>query len=366
MSNSENVNTTSPIATQPIINIINPIGSEDISWEVKDGEPIDLPFQEEIKKEEVVEPEKIENEQEAGEEPQAEDIEAKEPEDETLEKEKKKPLRAPKDRRIAELTRKNKQYEAVLSDTLKQKEYLERQLSQKAQEKIVAEENLLKNHLENIEKAHADALEEGDYEKAAKAANLMAQYAARHETIAQQKYQLSIPAPQNPPPENQPPRLYEQSEEFQTNGKDWIENNTWADQNSNNFDEEMLGEAENYVNLLMKQYKFEGRAHDIGKPEFFNRITQHVREVFDIAPPSKPIKEKLVMNANTTSNVAPVNRTGTMSNVARGKQEIVLSPEQVKMAHSMSGIKLNGQRITDRKQLENLYRDNLRNQMKRG
>lgn len=367
MTNPEGIKKISPTATEPIINIIPPHDGGEISWEVNDGEDPEIPGVQEKKEENTVEDKEIEEKQQtqedSGEEQSVED------EEETDEEKPKKKLRSSKDRRFADFTRKIKQRDALLQEVYAQKAHLERQLVLKEQEKIAAEENSLKTYMENIERVHAQALEDGNNDKAAEASRLMAQYAARHETLAKQKQDLGNYS-QEPPktaPQNYSP-LEAQSEEFQNNGKEWIKKNAWADSNSGNFDEEMLEVAENYVNTLIKQYKFEGRANEIGKPEFFSQITDHVKEEFGIYPPSPTIhqKEKLFSSPKGSSNVAPVNRTGTTPNIKKSTQEITLTPEQIKIAHSMSGLKFNGQRITDKKTLENMYRENLKKQMGRG
>lgn len=365
---TESPNVPSQTAREPIINVIDPHKAENISWEIRDDlgeEPKDEQKPDEVQKDDTgsddgseTEPDREDSSSDTNAEVDATD------EDEEPEKAKKKPLRAPKDRRISELTRKNKQYQAVLADQLKETEYYKQQLAFKEKEKMAADENLLKTHMENIERAHAEALEEGDYDKAAKAASLMAQYSARHETVAQQRAQINYYPQQQP--QYQEPVVPEFNEEFQKNGKDWIEQNQWADSNSINYNPKLLQRAENFVEELMDIYTFEGRAEDIGKPEFFHEITQHVKDSFNVSPPSKNQKEKLVMNANAASNVSPVNRPASVSNVQRSKNDISLSADQIKMAHAMSGIKLNGQRITDKKQLEGLYKQNLMKQMSRG
>ena len=358
---------TSPTATEPIINIIPPHDGGEISWEVNDGEEPEIPGVQEKKEEETVGDKNIEEKQESDQESAEE--EPVEDEEETDEEKPKKKLRSSKDRRFADFTRKIKQRDALLQDVYAKNAHLERQLLLKEQEKIAAEENSLKTHMESIERAHAVALEDGNNEKAAEASRLMAQYAARHETLTKQKQELvtySQEKPQTVEQNDFPPET--QTEQFNNNGAEWIKKNSWADPNSENFDEEMQKVAEEQVKPLIRQYKYEGRAHAIGKPEFFNQITENVKEEFGIStpPPNAPQKEKLFSSPKGASNVAPVNRTGTTPNIKKSTQEINLTPDQVRIAHSMSGLKFNGQRVTDKKTLENMYREKLKQQMGRG
>ena len=358
---------TSSTATEPIINIIPPHDGGEISWEVNDGEEPEIPGVQEKKEEESVVDKNTDEKQESGEEPVEED--GDEGAEETEEEKPKKKLRSSKDRRFADFTRKIKQRDALLQDVYAKNAHLERQLLLKEQEKITAEENSLKTHMESIERAHAVALEDGNNEKAAEASRLMAQYAARHETLTKQKQELvtySQEKPQTVERNDFPPET--QTEQFNNNGAEWIKKNSWADPNSENFDEEMQKVAEEQVKPLIRQYKYEGRAHEIGSSDFFNQITDHVKEEFGISTssPSVPQKEKLFSSPKGFSNVAPVNRTGTTPNIKKSTQDVVLSPEQIRIAHSMSGLKFNGQRVTDKKTLENMYRENLKKQTGRG
>jgi|ERR1700729_1140785 len=367
MTNTEGKK-NSPTATEPIINMTPFSNDGDILWEVNGREKQEI--QDIKEKEEDSVPEKDTDTEETTElEPESSEEESQEIQEESEEeKPKKKTLRSSKDRRFADFTRKIKERDALLQEAWAQKENLEQQLIVKEQEKIAAEENTIKTYIENIERAHALALEEGNNEKASEAVKLMAQYAARHETLIKQKSEIVNTSKEKPKaPEPYYPQLATQSEEFQNNGAEWIKKNSWADSKSENFDEEMLEEAENYVNILMKQYKFEGRANEIGKPDFFNQITDYIKESFGISLPPKPQKEKLFSPPKGPSNVAPVNRTGTVPNIKKSNQEIVLTPEQVKIAHSVAGIvKINGQRINDPKTLERMYAQSLKNQMARG
>jgi hypothetical protein len=369
MSQPDGSPSSSPTATQPIINIIDPKNSGDISWEVNDGLPSENPLKE-------IEREEIPPEGEENEEKEQVEVEEKETEDESQEQEedgveKKKTLRAPKNKRISDLTRKIKQRDSMLQEVLarnqlleKDREELKKQNALQEKQRLEDESKHIDNYIKTIREAHSDALAEGEYERATEAASLLAQYNARKETLAQQKYQMDVARTQQPP--QQSPQEYQDSqwrqlsEEFQTNGKEWITQNQWADANSVNYDPEMLQEAEEYVENLMRRYKFEGRGEEIGTPEFFGEITQHVRDTFDLPITPSKLKSKLVMKGNQMANVAPVNRSNPMSPTSKSKQDIQLTHEQRAMAHSMSGkVFLKGVRVTDKPTLEAIYKANI-------
>lgn len=371
MSNPETPQKQSPLATEPIINMIAPHDGGQISWEVREESvPQEVPD-----KENSPTPEEGENDHDQQNEGQET---TEEGEGQKLDEENRKKLRPSKtaDRRIADVTRKYRQTEAVLKQTYlkndqveRENEELKRALLAAKQEKISAEENALKYYMKNIESEHAAALEEGNSEKAAEATRLMAEYAARREAVARQKNELDNYAKAKPPVQTVPteqPEQYDdlvsqiaQTEDFQNNGEEWIKKNQWANSKSMNFNKKMLQEAEIYLHHLGNQYSFEGRAEEIGSPEFFEEITEHVRETFNIAPP----KPKKLFSSPQSSNVSPVGRTGTVPNIQKTSHDIVLTPLQIQTAHSLVGRKLNGQRIADKKAAENLYKENLIKQM---
>jgi hypothetical protein len=371
MSQSEGTQENSGLAKAPVINMINNRDAENISWEIRDAlptpstpEPViekDLPDQEENTEPDLEDNQSLDEKSE------------NENEDTEEEKLKRRSLKVPRDKRISQLTRKNKQFEAVLADTLKKNQYLERQLALKEKEKfvsqkekLIAEDKLLSAHIENIERAHATALEEGDYEKAAKATALSSQYFARKETLSHQKNQLDqystqpvYQAPQEEQYQDQPDHYSDltTSEEFQNNGMEWKKKNSWADSSSRNFNPKLLQKAEESYEELVDFYTLEGRGEEIGSPEFFDEITQTVRESVKI--PDRKNSDKLRMQSGSLPNATSVIRNGTPTNPSRNKNDIPLTAEEIKIAHSMSGIiRHNGQPVTDRATLEKIYKAN--------
>lgn len=366
MSTPEESQKKSPLATEPIINIVAPHDGGEISWEVRDEEGAQGPTDQIDEKETPPAPEETENDADN----QPEDQETTE---EGEEKPRKPRVSKTADRRIADVTRKYRQTEAVLKQTYlkndqveRENEELKRALLATRQEKISAEENAIKYYMKNIESEHAAALEEGNSEKAAEATRLMAEYAARREAIIRQKSELENYAKAKAAPQpvqtaqsdqyDDPISQIAETEDFKHNGQEWIKKNLWADINSKNFNKKMLQEAENHLHQLGNQYTFEGRAEEIGSPEFFEEITEHVKETFNISSP----KPKKLFSSPQSSNVSAVSRTSTVPNIQKTNQDIVLTPEQIKIAHGLIGMKFNGQRLTNRKVAENMYKDSLR------
>lgn len=358
---------TSTIATEPIINIGKMPGDNDISWVVRDDENIETPV-------EPLDKATIEDIEREDEKPEQEDETHVEQQDESHDEEptveRKKSNKNPPAKRIAEITRKYKNTQAELAEAKAREEYYLQQLTLKEEEKVQSEAKIIGSELKNIERAYSEALSEGDHETATKAASLMAQYTARQESLAQQKYAMELNRKNTPRPQVQyeENELDDLGEEFQNNGKAWISQNPWADSGDpKNFSPRLLQKAEAFAEELMDLYKLEGRGEEIGSPDYFNEITQHVRGSFSVNSPSRPQKDKLVMKGDGTPGVAPVNRTSNMPNIERSKQQVVLSPEEKAFAHSMAGkVTFDGQRITDKAKLEKIYLGYKTQQSKQG
>jgi hypothetical protein len=155
----------------------------------------------------------------------------------------------------------------------------------------------------------------------------------------------------------------EPTPEFQ----EWIEQNSWADPNSHQYDLEMFETADNYSLLLMRKYQRQGRENEIGTSKFFDEITDFVKNSYDIDIPSAPVKtqskDRMQMKTDKSPPVGPVNRQSIQSQEApRKPNDINLTPEQKEIAHSLKGHVRDpktGQKIMDSKTLEEIYKRNL-------
>lgn len=350
-------------ATTPIMGSgFDPNRTHDISWEVSDGTLPDIPTTEEIPIQEeppLQEPEEIKKDISLEEE-SVED----EDEEEKVEKKKKHKPRNTAEKRIAELNRQVKQAkyekaqaEAFAYNATKEKDVLQKELLKKREENLTTNRDYLKVQLE-------EAHEDGDSKRVAELTDVLGQYNAELRLVNQRKETITVAPPQVVQPLQENYQIPE-NHPHKGVGEEWVKTNTWADPESVNFDQDMYEESDNYSLSLMKQYKFEGRANEIGSPEFFEEITDHVKDTFglskrDLAPKTQ-IKEKLQMTA-PSSTVSPVNRPAVNAETTRTKQEIELTPDQRAIAHSMRGFlrDKNGQRISDVKQLEEAYKRNLR------
>lgn len=353
------------LATEPIFASDLDLGREEenISWEVS-GVPDESINPDEA----IVKDKSIQNpESDNGEVREEEKIKDESPPadgDEEKEKAKKK-NRTSEKKRIADLTRQLKQAQSVAHDVLTRNQYLETKLTEKQKEALAQEENLITSQKERIKKYLADALEEGDSEKIADAHDLLSQYNAELRLINSRKNSPQTEQQYAPPPPQQPYYI-EQDQVDHEIGAEWLDNNPWANPHSPDFDPELHQEADNYSIKLAKKYTLSGKKSEIGSAEFFDEISNYMQSCYEIEPSSqieKPqSKGRIQMKTETSSRVAPVTRNINAGESTTRKADIVLTPEQREMAHTLRGFITDprtGQKITDNKILEEIYKRNL-------
>ncbi len=351
------------LATEPVFATDQTLDRPDVTWEVSDGLPEPLPpFETESPQHE--EPEESHLEEEKSEHEESDD-------DSEEEKEKiKKKNRISEKKRISDLNRQLKQAQAVAHDVLTRNQFLEKKLNEKHTEALTNEENLLSSQKERVKQYLTDALEEGDPAKIAEAHDLLSQYNAEIQLKKSQKTNF-----QNNPENYYPPQKpvekessYDdsQSEESHT----WLENNNWANPNSDDFDEGLYEQADKYSLKLMSKYKLQGRKSEIGSSKFWDEISDYMNSTYEVSDnpspiPKQQIKGRTPMKTDASTKVTSVSRQGTQANhgtLAR-RQDIALTPEQREAAHSLSGYVRDpktGQKVTDNRILEEIYKRNLR------
>lgn len=367
MSNKDIGNTTTQtmyeLAKQPIFIDRSQEPQQEISWEVSGEEEIPLPPQLEETKEEPI---PSEDKEEIHEEPQSTAEPEVEEETEELEK-KKKRNRTSEKSRISQLTRELRQAQSIAHDVLSRNQYLESKISQKEKEAFTTQENYLTSQKERVKKYLTDAIEEGDPSKIAEANDLLSQYNAEILLLNRQKESFQTNSShQNSHQQSQ--HSYEEPIEapYQEIGKEWMDKNSWANPKSPHFDQEMYEEADNYSVRLARKYKLEGRGDEVGTSDFFDEITDYIKHSYDISippPSSKPQqRERMQMKTDQSPPVGAVTRQSPLNQTPQKSKDIVLTPEQREIAHSLRGFIKNpktGQRVEDNKTLEEIYKRNL-------
>jgi hypothetical protein len=354
------------LATEPVFRTDFSLPSQDISWEVSDGTPHILPFEETPPDseegetlEETPPEEEIENQEEAA-----------PPEEEEAPEEKiKKKNRISEKKRIAELTRKYREAQAVANDVMNRNQDLEKKLAQKEKEAFTNEENFLKAQKERVKQFLTDAIEEGDAKQIAEAQDLLSQYNAQIQ-LKQNQVPPKAPAPYTPPS----PIVNEVDSELNEEGEAWLENNSWANPNSEDFDQDLYNYADKYSIQLANKYKLQGKKSEIGSPKFWNDISHYMNKTFEInaedsdeeepaSPPKIQPKGRTPMKSTPSQTASPVSRQSVPGGAPKKANDIVLTHEQKEMAHLMRGYVKDpktGQKIMDNKTLEEIYKRNMR------
>jgi hypothetical protein len=365
MTNTPSADTSIPTlvpvtATTPVMGAgFDTNGVQNISWEINDGIIDETPIEPQEKPPQDAET-LIEDDT-----PEIEPVEEEDEGDEDKEEKKKKNKpRNSAEKRIADLNRRIKQEQlektqaqAYAYSMAKEKENLEKALQKRTEETLTTNRDYLK---ERLKAAH----EEGDSELVAEITDRLGQFNAEIRLNNQKSTQVV----KQPPPQQVVQEDYRIPEDhpYAGVGEEWVKTNSWADPESHNFDQDMYEASDKFSITLMKQYKYEGRGDEIGSPQFFDDITDHVKDRFGITtrqrvqkPPVQ--KEKIQMTA-PNSIVSPVNRPAVNAESQKSRNEVVLSPEQKEVAHKMSGSvrDKNGNRIYDKKQLEQIYINNMR------
>lgn len=124
----------------------------------------------------------------------------------------------------------------------------------------------------------------------------------------------------------------------------WIQENTWFQPQSPDFDPEMHEEATAYAQRLERKLRREGRADEIGGDDYFAEIDQFIQTEFYSAP------KKATPRMASDNSVAPVSRTNQPGVPAKQSKTVRLSADQrrmaVQLAESGAIRKPNGGRMT--------------------
>tara|TARA_R100001129_G_scaffold168500_2_gene136739 strand:- start:501 stop:1427 length:927 start_codon:yes stop_codon:yes gene_type:complete len=231
-------------------------------------------------------------------------------------------------RRINQLTAKRKQAAeeaAAAVQYAQQMQYENEQMKRSLQQMSVGynteAETRLKSQEEQATKAYAEASEAGDYEKAAKAQQAMAQIAVAKEKIRVQKakierqqaqtQQVQEQPQQAPPPQQAQPQAQPRDPKLEK----WLEKNTWFGQ-----DRIMTRAAQAIHETLVLEEDFDPTSDDYYK-EIDTRMRTEMPHKF---------KEK----RSSAQTVAPASSNGRSVKSGR-KKSVELSPGQVAFAKKM-------------------------------
>lgn len=334
----------------------------DVSW-VVDSLPDDLQEAIEPKRENAEflshESEEDESDDDRAEDPQASDDDQDEDEEEEQEKpRKRKKNRVTAEKRIAELTRKAKEFQAIAQEAIAQKTDLERRLTSTEHQSLRNQEQYLEAQKAKVKDILVQAAEEGDARRQAEAIEVLSQYneeLANIRTLRQNSMYRQAPQPRyaeldydiDEPQDSIDP-------EYRDIAEAWLKKNSWADQNSRNFDARLMQKADEYSVELASAYKLEGRGDEIGNADFWQEITSYMNDNFKVRKTAPKMAMKAPSGAPMTS---PGRRSSSAESNPRIRREVILTPEQKEVARSLRGIIRDerGNRIMDAKGAEAAY-----------
>ena len=184
-------------------------------------------------------------------------------------------------------------------------------------------ERSVKLQLEEAKRMQALAIDEGDAQKQADAMELIAKSAADARAIENYKKQMpaKVEKEEKQQQQNQNPQTYN------PDIVDWVRQNAWFNENSDDYDAEMADEVKAYDLVLSRQYQRMGKTDKIGTQDYLKDIDNYVREKFYMEAPTvtepkverKPFsKVSPVTNKPTGNSISEIRLSDTQKEIAQG------------------------------------------------
>lgn len=195
-------------------------------------------------------------------------------------------------------------------------------------------EKSVKLQLEEAKRLQASAIEEGDAQKQAEAMELIAKSAADARAIEHYKRQQ----PEKLEKEEKQQQNNQSQQAYNPDISDWVSQNSWFNENSDDYDAEMAEEVKAYDLVLSRQYQRMGKADKIATKDYFKDIDRYVREKFYMEKPEviePPVERKPfskvspVTNRPTARHVSDIRLNDTQKEIA---QNLGMSEEAFKKA----------------------------------
>lgn len=236
---------------------------------------------------------------------------------------KKKTLRNKFDQLLAENRAKDiqlQQSRAYIQEQERRLAEAQAKAEQSAHNSNIYYENSLENDEQRVITELEIAEESGDTRKKIELQKRLAEIAAQKQTLLlskslpKQQDQQFQPPPYQEPYYQPPPQTYESPtyQPINEHFEDWIENNSYYDTNSPDFDQELFNEANEIAAILNKRLKFNNASHIIGTPDYFNAISNEMNERYGLSNKSKSDERDDYYEDNIQPyEVAPVTRKGT-------------------------------------------------------
>lgn len=226
-----------------------------------------------------------------------------------------------------------------------------RQISEAAQ-RLFDENQRLKSDMANLSQSGMVNYERGlaseqklaqiTLTEAIKSEDAEAQAAAQTEVarIASEMNDVKAWKAQNPAPAAQDPAARQQQKTLQPNRlaepvKQWIDQNSWFDERTEEYNEDMHLEAVEYAKVLEARMIRQGKAAEINTPSYFAKIQEHMVQEYPAEFGAEDEEEDVVTPpARQQQRVAPAVRTAPAV-AAKGKTAVSLTSEDVSQVRRM-------------------------------
>lgn len=265
-----------------------------------------------------------------------------------------RPLKTKSSNRISEGARiKNltKQLKTVQSDAYQLQKNQERErynanelaktILLERQEKLDIYEKYIQSEKKNVLGALEKAEDEGDSAVKAQATDLLSQYNAALSDVSRDKRELekNIASQRASIPQRDTQR--EEQREFSPPPviQEWLSSNPWANPKDKNFDRVMWDDADQYSLELEKSYKLDGRAEEVGSPDFLQEISEYINENYRISSSPTNKTNKTVQMKKPETTISPVKRTSPTGQSPQPKsyKDISLSDVERRVAWGLVG-----------------------------
>jgi hypothetical protein len=260
----------------------------------------------------------------------------------------------PKKPRVSAKTRinqKNREYHEQLRraeiaekelHSLKEENERLRKISENSNKAMLSsQESMIDSHIRNAKQVKAKAIEDGDIQAQLDADEALAAAVSDKRRIDEYKIQQKMyeEDQKNHNNNQQHVRNQQQSEEenyITPEASEWLADNAWFDEDSEDFDPDLYQKALNYSQHLNRQYQRLGKTNRISTYEYFDDIDKYMSRHINTVP-----SNARNINSKSTGDLVMNRPRGTVAGVGRtqpagGTRETFrMSREEQDMARAM-------------------------------
>ena len=216
-------------------------------------------------------------------------------------------------RKYYEELRRAEKAEQMLDEMKHEHEKLRKQYDSNNKAVLSSQEAMIDAQIRNAKYLKGKALEEGDIHSQVEADEALAAAVTDKRNLdawkmQQKMYEEEMSKQSANPPQNVPRGSYSEPQQSHISPEtfEWVEENPWFDQKSDEFDPDLYQKAMSYAAYLDNKYVGSGKQDRILSHEYFDDINRYMQKHLNpVKSKSNNIKGELVMN-RPRSNVAGV------------------------------------------------------------